>query len=80
LNSPFLRNISRAWSFNVDCRAGTPGIGHDCRLTGAGCDMFLRSLRFALFHGWRQILRLHTTKTVGLPHARGHGELYDGVA
>jgi transposase len=23
---------------------------------------------------------LHTTKTVGLPHARGHGELYDGVA
>jgi 50S ribosomal subunit-associated GTPase HflX len=24
--------------------------------------------------------RLHTTKTVGLPHARGHGELYDGVA
>lgn len=26
------------------------------------------------------LLRLHTTKTVGLPHARGHGELYDGVA
>jgi hypothetical protein len=25
-------------------------------------------------------LRLHTTKTVGLPHARGHGELYGGVA
>jgi hypothetical protein len=24
--------------------------------------------------------RLHTTKTVGLPHARGHGELYGGVA
>ena len=23
---------------------------------------------------------IHTTKTVGLPHARGHGELYDGVA
>ena len=23
-------------------------------------------------------LRLHTTKTVGLPHARGDGELYDG--
>jgi hypothetical protein len=23
---------------------------------------------------------LHTTKTVGLPHARGLGELYDGVA
>jgi hypothetical protein len=22
----------------------------------------------------------HTTKTVGLPHGRGHGELYDGVA
>jgi hypothetical protein len=27
-----------------------------------------------------QIIGLHTTKTVGLPHARGHGELYDGVA
>jgi hypothetical protein len=26
------------------------------------------------------VKRLHTTKTVGLPHARGHGELYDGVA
>jgi hypothetical protein len=28
----------------------------------------------------KELLRLHTTKTVGLPHARGHGELYDGVA
>jgi len=28
----------------------------------------------------RPFLRLHTTKTVGLPHARGHGELYGGVA
>ena len=27
-----------------------------------------------------EAVRLHTTKTVGLPHARGHGELYDGVA
>ena len=26
------------------------------------------------------IFGLHTTKTVGLPHARGHGELYGGVA
>jgi hypothetical protein len=28
----------------------------------------------------KQFERLHTTKTVGLPHAREHGELYDGVA
>jgi hypothetical protein len=27
-----------------------------------------------------EAMSLHTTKTVGLPHARGHGELYDGVA
>jgi hypothetical protein len=30
--------------------------------------------------GRRRLLSLHTTKTVGLPHARGHGELYGGVA
>ena len=28
----------------------------------------------------REEVSLHTTKTVGFPHARGHGELYDGVA
>jgi hypothetical protein len=28
----------------------------------------------------RRTDRLHTTKTVGLPHAREHGEHYDGVA
>jgi len=26
------------------------------------------------------VLRLHTTKTAGLSHAREHGELYYGVA
>ena len=28
----------------------------------------------------RFVLRLHTTKTAGLSHAREHGELYYGVA
>ncbi len=35
----------------------------------------LKELRTALYYR-----SLHTTKTVGSPHARGHGELYDGVA
>ena len=34
----------------------------------------------AVKRGRRTFIRLHTTKTVGLPHAREHGELYDGVA
>jgi putative transposase len=33
-----------------------------------------------LHHSDRGSQCLHTTKTVGLPHARGHGELYGGVA
>ena len=28
----------------------------------------------------RQLLRMHTTKTAGLTHARGHGGFYDGGA
>jgi hypothetical protein len=30
--------------------------------------------------GFSDIECLHTTKAVGLPRAREHGELYDGVA
>jgi len=49
---------------------------------------FLFTLTFAYFIGAQTPLhlpgapfyRLHTTKAVGLPRAREHGELYDGVA
>jgi hypothetical protein len=49
-------------------------------MNGAIVDSVKRTARVAGGPECPPLYRLHTTKTVGLPHARGHGELYDGVA
>jgi hypothetical protein len=66
LPAPFSRRIAKP--FHTDA---TGQATFYCCFDEVGCEEGQRD---------RHIGRLHTTKTVGLPHARGHGELYGGVA
>jgi hypothetical protein len=43
-------------------------------------DAMIPSGSAAISESGGRLLRLHTTKTAGLSHAREHGELYYGVA